>query len=40
MKDIDNGYTIREIMEMRKCSPSLVSKVKKLRKEVYELELV
>lgn len=40
MKDIDNGYTIREIMEMRKCSPSFVQKVKKLRKEVYEFELV
>ena len=40
MKDLDNGYTIREIMEMRKCSPSLVSKVKKLRKEVYEIEEV
>ena len=26
IKDLDNGYTIREIMEMRKCSPSLVSK--------------
>jgi len=36
MKDLDNGYTIREIMEMRKCSPGLVSKVKKLRKEVHE----
>ena len=33
MKDLDNGYTIREIMEMRKCSPSLLSKVKNLRKE-------
>ena len=31
-----NGYIIREIMEMRKCSPSLVTKVKKLRKKVYE----
>ena len=31
MKDLDNGYTIREIMEMRKCSPGLVSKVKKTR---------
>ena len=40
MKDLDNGYTIREIMEMRKCSPSLVSKVKKLRNEVYEIEEV
>lgn len=30
IKDLDNGYTIREIMEMRKCSPNLVSKVKKL----------
>ena len=40
MKDLDNGYTIREIMEMRKCSPGLVSKVKKLRKEVYETEQV
>ena len=36
MKDLDNGYTIREIMEMRKCSPSLVSKVIKLRKKAYE----
>ena len=27
--DINNGYTIREIMEMRKCSPSLVSKIKR-----------
>lgn len=33
MKDLDNGYTIREIMEMRKCSPGLVSKVKKLRND-------
>ena len=33
IKDLDNGYTIREIMEMRKCSPSLVSKVKKLRND-------
>ena len=40
IKDLDNGYTIREIMEMRKCSPGLVSKVKKLRKEVYEIEEV
>jgi len=37
MKDLDNGYTIREIMEMRKCSPSLVSKVKKLRSKVKKL---
>lgn len=29
IKDINNGYTIREIMEMRKCSPSLVSKIKR-----------
>ena len=34
MKDLDNGYTIREIMEMRKCSPGLVIKVKKLRSEL------
>ena len=40
IKDLDNGYTIREIMEMRKCSPSLVSKVKKLRSEVNELQEV
>jgi hypothetical protein len=40
IKDLDNGYTIREIMEMRKCSPSLVSKVKKLRIEVNELQEV
>jgi len=40
MKDLDNGYTIREIMEMRKCSPGLVTKVKKLRKEVNELQEV
>jgi len=33
MKDLDNGYTIREIMEMRKCGPGLVSKVKKLRND-------
>lgn len=38
MKDIDNGYSVREIMEMRKCSPSLVQKVKRLREEVYETE--
>jgi len=31
MKDIDNGYSVREIMEMRKCSPGLVSKVKKIK---------
>lgn len=40
MKDLDNGYTIREIMEMRKFSPSSVQKVKKLRKEVHEFGLV
>lgn len=40
MKDLDNGYTIREIMEMRKCGPGLVTKVKKLRKEVNELQEV
>lgn len=40
MKDLDNGYTIREIMEMRKCSPSLVSKVKRLRIQVNETEQV
>ena len=34
MKDLDNGYTIIEIMEMRKCSPGLVSKVNKLRNEL------
>ena len=33
MKDLDNGYRIREIMEMRKCGPGLVSKVKKLRND-------
>lgn len=37
MKDLDNGYTIREIMEMRKCGPGLVSKVKKLRNELQEV---
>ena len=37
MKDIDNGYTTREIMEMRKCSPSTINKIKKLRREVYEI---
>ena len=36
IKDLDNGYTIREIMEMRKCSPSTIDKVKRLRREVYE----
>ena len=40
MKDIDNGYSVREIMEMRKCSPSLVQKVKRLREEDYETEQV
>jgi len=40
MKDLDNGYTIREIMEMRKCSSGLILKVKRLRKEVYETEQV
>lgn len=40
MKDLDNGYTIREIMEMRKCGPGLVTKVKRLRKEVSELQEV
>ncbi len=34
MKDLDNGYTIREIKEMRKCGSGLVLKVKKLRREV------
>ena len=33
MKDLDNGYTFREIMEMRKCGPGLVTKVKRLRNE-------
>ena len=28
IKDINNGYTTREIMEMRKCSPSTVQKIK------------
>lgn len=37
MKDLDNGYTIREIMEMRKCGPGLVSKVKRLRNELQEV---
>jgi len=36
IKDIDNGYTTREIMEMRKCSPSMIQKVKRIRNEVYE----
>ena len=36
IKDLDNGYTTREIMEMRRCSPSTIDKVKKLRTEVYE----
>ena len=36
MKDLDNGYSVREIMEMRKCGSGLVSKVRKLRREVYE----
>lgn len=40
MKDLDNGYSVREIMEMRKCGSGLVSKVRKLRKEVYETEQV
>ena len=29
IKDLNNGYTIREIMEMRKCSPSTIDNVKK-----------
>jgi DNA invertase Pin-like site-specific DNA recombinase len=36
IKDLDNGYTMKEIMEMRKCSPSTIDKVKKLRRKVYE----
>jgi len=40
MKDLDNGYSVREIMEMRKCGSGLVSKVRKLRREVYETEQV
>ena len=40
MKDLDNGYTIREIMEMRKCSPGLVTKVKRLRIQMNETEQV
>jgi DNA invertase Pin-like site-specific DNA recombinase len=36
IKDLDNGYTTREIMEMRKCSPSMIQKVKRIRNEVYE----
>ena len=40
MKDLDNGYSVREIMEMRKCGSGLVSKVRKLRIEVYETEQV
>jgi DNA invertase Pin-like site-specific DNA recombinase len=31
MKDLDNGYSVREIMEMRKCGSGLVSTVRKLR---------
>ena len=34
MKDLDNGYTIREISEMRKCGFSTIYKVKKMRTEV------
>jgi DNA invertase Pin-like site-specific DNA recombinase len=30
IKDIENGYTVREIMEMRNASPSTIIKVKKL----------
>jgi DNA invertase Pin-like site-specific DNA recombinase len=40
MKDLDNGYSVREIMEMRKCGSGLVSKVRKLRREIYETEQV
>ena len=36
IKDLGNGYTTREIMEMRKCSPSMIQKVKRIRNEVYE----
>ena len=28
IKDLNNGYTTREIMEMRNCSPSTIQKVK------------
>jgi DNA invertase Pin-like site-specific DNA recombinase len=40
MKDLDNGYSVREIMEMRKCGSGLVSKVRKLIREIYETEQV
>ena len=36
IKDLDNGYTIREIMEMRKCSPGLVSKIKKIKRTLIQ----
>ena len=39
MKDLRNGYTIREITEMRKCSFSTINKVKRLM-ETTELESV
>ena len=38
IKDLRNGYTIREISEMRKCSFSTINKVKRLM-ETNELEL-
>ena len=40
IKDLDNGYTMREIQNMRRCSPSLIQKVKRLRNKVYETEQV
>ena len=37
MKDLDNGYSIREIMEMKKCGPGIISKKNKFKmiKRVY-----
>jgi len=40
IKDLDNGYTTREIMDMRRCSPSMIQKVKRLRNEVHEIKQV
>ena len=39
MKDLRNGYTIREITEMRKCSFSTINKVKRLM-ETTDTQLV
>ena len=34
MKDIDNGFSVREFIKMRNCYPSLVKKVKRSIEDV------